>query len=307
MKQVIRVTFVLIATVCTSLTVAQDSKFGAAGIKVSKVGGSIYVLEGPVSNIAVSAGEDGMVMVDDGVEPLSLMVRSALQSISDKPIRFVINTHEHADHTGGNAEFQKEAVIIAHDNVRKRMGAGGPSGSGGTLKFDTPPAPKEALPILTFDQSVTLYLNGEAIRVVHFPIAHTIGDSMVFFPKANVVDTGDIFSNGAFPFIDIVGGGSVDGVIAACEKLIAQSPGNVKVIPGHGTVASLDDVRAYVVMIKATREVVAKQIKAGKTLEQMKAAKVLEPWQRFSGSFVDTNSFIDILYNDMTLKKRVHH
>jgi cyclase len=307
MKQMLRVTCFCIAAASTSLAPAQDSDFSKAGIKVTKVAGSVYVVEGPVSNIGVSAGTDGIVMVDDGVQPMVSLARSALKSISGKPIRYVINTHDHADHTGGNADFQKDAVIIAHENVRKRLESGGTSGSGGVLKFDTPPAPKEALPILTFDQSVTLHLNGEDIRVVHFPAAHTIGDSVVFFAKANVVDAGDIFTNGAFPFIDELAGGSVDGVIAACEKLIAQSAATVKVIPGHGPVSTLDDVRSYVAMLKATRETVAKQIKAGKTLEQIKAAKVLEPWKKLSGSFVDTNGFIDILYQDLTNKKGAQH
>jgi glyoxylase-like metal-dependent hydrolase (beta-lactamase superfamily II) len=298
-KQTFCAAGILMVIVSTSLAMAQDGDFSKAGIKVTKVAGSVYVLEGPASNIGVSSGADGIVLVDDGVQSMVSLVRSALKSISGKPIRYVINTHDHEDHSGGNADFQKDAAIIAHENVRKRLQSGGPSGTGGALRFDVPPGSKDALPTLTFDESITVHLNGEDIRVVHFPNAHTGGDSMVFFPQSNVVDTGDIFVNGVFPFVDVLGGGRVDGLIAACEKLIAQSPANVKVIPGHGPVSGLDDVRGYVAMIKATRAIVAKQIRAGKTPQQMKAAHVLEHWQQLSGPFVDANAFIDILYNDL--------
>jgi glyoxylase-like metal-dependent hydrolase (beta-lactamase superfamily II) len=229
----------LIGILAASLAVAQDADFRKAGFKITKVTDSVYLLEGPVSNIGVYVGAEGVVAVDDGLQPMAQMVRSALTSISAKPVRYVINTHEHPDHTGGNAEFTKDALIIAHDNVRNRMETGGASGSGGALRFDTLPGAGESLPVLTFDKTLTLHLIAEQIRVVHFPNAHTIGDSMVFFQKSRVVATGDIFSNGVFPFIDRLGGGSIDGVIAARRTLLEQSPRDIKVIPGHGPVSSL--------------------------------------------------------------------
>jgi len=153
---------------------------------------------------------------------------------------------------GGNEYFQKQAPIIAHDNVRKRLAEGGTAGNLGSLKFEAKPQPKEALPILTFDHDVTVHLNGEDIRALHFPSGHTDGDSIIFFPQSSVVPMGDDSVRYGFPFIDLGGGGSVEGMIAACEEVIPKLPADVKVIPGHGAVANVDDVRAYVKMLKDT-------------------------------------------------------
>jgi glyoxylase-like metal-dependent hydrolase (beta-lactamase superfamily II) len=211
----------------------------------------------------------------------------------------VINTHYHFDHTGGNAIFQKDAPVIAHDNVRKRLESGGQAGNGGTVKFDFKPEVKEALPIITFDHDVTVHLNGEDIRALHFPSGHTDGDSVIFFTKSNVVHMGDDFVTYGFPFIDLVGGGSVQGMIAAIEDVIAKLPADVKVIPGHGPVSTVADMRSYVAMLKETRDAVAKAIKKKRTLDQMKQEKILEPWKRWSGDFITADAFIDTLYNDL--------
>lgn len=294
---------VVLLGACGAMAAAQAPDFSKVEIKASKVAGNIYMLEGSGGNIGVSVGEDGIVIVDDQFAPLADKIRAALKGITDKPVRFVINTHHHFDHTGGNAAFQGTATVIAHDNVRKRMEAGGPVGNGGSVKIDTPTQPKQALPILTFDHSMTVHLNGEDIRALHFESGHTDGDAIVFFSKSNVVHMGDDFVTYGFPFVDILGGGSVEGIIAACEHVIQELPADVKVIPGHGPVSNLDDMRRFVTMLKETRAVVQKQIKAGKTLEQMKQAKVLEPWQKYSGEFITTDAFIETLYNDLTGKK----
>jgi glyoxylase-like metal-dependent hydrolase (beta-lactamase superfamily II) len=228
-------------------------------------------------NIAASVGADGIVIVDDQYAPLADKIRAALKSITDKPVRFVINTHYHGDHTGGNAIFQKDAPVLAQDNVRKRLEAGGEAGNGGSLHMVNPPAPKEALPIITFEHDVTVHLNGEDIRALHFPAGHTDGDSIIYFPQSNVVHMGDDFVTYGFPFIDVNSGGSINGMIDGVEKAIAQLPADVKVIPGHGAVSTLDDVRAYVKMLKETRDVVQKAIGEKKTLAQMKQEKILEP------------------------------
>jgi cyclase len=263
----------------------------------------VYMLEGAGGNIGVSIGDDGIVIVDDQYEPLSDKIRAALKGLSDKPLRYVLNTHYHFDHTGGNAVFSKEGTLVAHDNVRKRLANGTVGGNGGSLKFEMPPAPKGALPVLTYAHDLTLYLNGEEIRALHTPSGHTDGDSIVLFSKANVVHMGDDFVTYGFPFIDLNSGGSVNGLIAACESAIAQLPANVKVIPGHGPVSTLDDVRRFVSLLKDTRAAVDKAMKAGKTLDQLKQEKVLEPWKQFSGPFVSTDLFIETLYNDLSGRK----
>ena len=239
-----RVSFILLVVfLFISLAGAQDEH--SSKFKVSRLAPNVYMIEGAGGNIGASVGDDGIVMVDDEVEPLVEQAMVALRSISDKPVKFVINTHYHGDHTGGNAYFQKLAPIIAHENVRKRLESSGISGNGGSMHEEVNPAPAVAVPKLTFEHEVTLHLNGENIRVVHFPAAHTDGDAIVFLSPANFVHMGDIFVTYGFPFIDINSGGSIDGMIDAVEKVIAQVPPDVKIIPGHGPVSTLDDLRSH--------------------------------------------------------------
>src|SRR5947208_16428775 len=194
-------------------------------IKVTKVSGNIYMLEGQGGNIAASVGEDGIVIVDDEFAPLAEKIQTALKNlgITDKPVRFVINTHYHGDHTGGNETFSNAgSTLIAHDNVRKRLESGATAGNGGSIKMENKPAARAALPIITFQHDVTVHLNGEDIRAMHFPSGHTDGDSIIFFPKNNVVHMGDDFVRYGFPFIDVSAGGSVQGIIEGMEKTTAQ-------------------------------------------------------------------------------------
>ncbi|PYT99565.1 MAG: MBL fold metallo-hydrolase [Acidobacteria bacterium] len=282
---------------------AQQQDFSKVEIKVSRVSGSIYMLEGAGGNIAASVGEDGIVIVDDQFAPLAEKIQRALKDIgvTDKPVRFVINTHYHGDHTGGNEPFNNAgSTIIAHDNVRKRLETGGTAGNGASIKMENKPAAKAALPIITFQHEVTVHLNGEDIRAMHFPSGHTDGDSIIFFPKNNVVHMGDDFVRYGFPFIDVASGGSVQGIIDAMEKTSMQLPADVKVIPGHGALSNMDDVRAYTKMLKETTAVVQKALDGHKTLEQMKQEKILAPWEKFSGNFVNTDAFIETLYNSLT-------
>jgi cyclase len=283
---------------------AQEQDLGKVQIKVTKVAGTVYMLEGAdAGNIGASVGEDGIVIVDDQYAPLADKIQAALKGITDKPIRFIINTHYHGDHTGGNAYFQKQAPIIAQDNVRKRLETGGPAGNGGSVHFEAKPSPREALPIITFDHDVTVHLNGEDIRALYFPAGHTDGDSVIFFPKSNVVHMGDDFVTYGFPFIDVDAGGSINGMIDGVEKVLAQVPPDVKIIPGHGPVSNVDDVKAYLAMLKGTRDVVAKAIKQGKSLDQMKQARLLDPWKKYSGEFINSDTFIETLYNSLTGQK----
>jgi glyoxylase-like metal-dependent hydrolase (beta-lactamase superfamily II) len=287
------------ALLCTTAS-AQERDFSKVEIKVTKVAGSVYMLEGAGGNIGASIGEDGVAIVDDQFAPLADKIRAALKSVTDKPLRFIINTHFHFDHTGGNAPFHKEATIVAHDNVRKRLASGSAVGNGGAMKMDQPPDPAEALPVITFAHDVKLHLNGEEIRALHLPHGHTDGDSIVYFTGSNVVHLGDNFVTYGFPFVDLLGGGSVKGMIAGLEYAVAQLPADVKVIPGHGGLSTLDDVRAQIRLLQETLAAVAGGVKAGKTLEQLKQEKVLEPWKHKSGPFVTTDLFIETLYNELT-------
>jgi glyoxylase-like metal-dependent hydrolase (beta-lactamase superfamily II) len=297
-----------IALLCFSaLASAQDQDFAKVQIKVTKVSGNLYMLEGSGGNIAASVGEDGIVIVDDQYAPLADKIAAALKSlgVTDKPVRFVINTHYHGDHTGGNLPFATAgSTVIAQDSVRKRLETGGRAGNGGSLSMDMKAAPKGALPIITFDHDVTVHLNGEDIRALHFPAGHTDGDAIVFFPKANVVHMGDDFVRYGYPFIDVTAGGSVQGMIAACEKVAAVLPADVKVIPGHGQIATLGDVRDYATMLKATSAAVQAALKSGKTVDQMKKDKILAAWdKKYSGDFVTSDVFIETLYNSLTNQK----
>ena len=296
------------ASLLSIVTPAQEKTpdWSKVEIKVTKVSGNIYMLEGQGGNIAASVGEDGIVIVDDEFAPLAEKIQAALKDlkITDKPVRFVINTHYHGDHTGGNEPFSKNgSTVIAQDNVRKRLESGGTAGNGGSLKMDYPAASKATLPIITFANDVTIHLNGEDIRALHFPAGHTDGDAIIFFPKNNVVHMGDDFVRYGFPFIDVANGGSVQGMISAMEKTLTMLPPDVKVIPGHGAISNLDDVRAFVKMLKETSAAVQKAIDSKQTLEQMKQAKVLAPWEKFSGSFINTDAFIETLYNSLTGQK----
>ncbi|HVM75543.1 MAG TPA: MBL fold metallo-hydrolase [Candidatus Saccharimonadales bacterium] len=303
-SSLLRAVALLFAFACLgAAALAQNQDFSKVQIKVTKVSGNIYMLQGAGGNIAASVGDDGIVIVDDQYAPLADKIQAALKSlgITDKPVRFVINTHFHGDHTGGNAPFANTgSTVIAQDNVRKRLESGGTAGNGGSIKMEVKPADKAALPIITFDHDVTVHLNGEDIRALHFPAGHTDGDAVIFFPKNNVVHMGDDFVRYGFPFIDVSSGGSVQGMIAAMDKVSGELPKDAKVIPGHGDLSNLDDVRAFVQMLKETSAVVQKAIDEHKTVEQMKQEKILEPWKKWSGDFINSDQFIETLYNSLT-------
>ncbi len=286
----------------------QQPDFSKVEIKVAKVSGNVYMLEGAGGNIAASLGDDGILIVDAEYSPLADKIRAALKNIgiTDKPVRFLIDTHYHYDHTDGNAAYATSgATIIANENLRKRLENGSVigNGPGGSINIKQLPQPKAALPVITYDDHINLYLNGEQIRVFHFPAAHTDGDSVVFFPANHVVHMGDEFVRYGFPFVDINGGGSVQGMIAACEKALALFPADTKVIPGHGALATMDDLRAYTQMLKDTTAAVQKALDDHKTLAEMKQEKILEPWQKYSGSFVNTDAFIETVYNSLTARE----
>ena len=278
----------------------QQPDFSKVEIKVIKAAGTVYMLQGMGGNIGVSVGDDGILIVDDQYAPLADKIKAALKGITDKPVKFVLNTHWHGDHTGGNPYFGESAPIIAHENVRKRLQSGG---NITFLKMEVAPAPKAALPVVTFDDKVTVHINGEDIRAIHFPKGHTDGDIVVFFPQSNVVHMGDDFFAGMFPFVDLDSGGSVQGLIADIAQIIPMLPPDVKVIPGHGPLSTLDDLRKFEDMLRGTSAAVAAAMKQGKSLDQMKQEKVLANFADWGKGFLNVDRFTEILYNDLSGKK----
>ena len=284
-----------------AVPILAQQNFQNVTIQTTKVAGNVYMLTGAGGNIGASIGPDGIVIVDDQFAPLAPKIKAALAAITKEPLRFVLNTHYHGDHTGGNEVFGREAPIIAHHNVRKRL-ASGSSAPG----RETPPAPQAALPVLTFDSDLSIHLNGEEIRVIHLPRGHTDGDSVIHFTGSNVVHMGDNFFNGMFPFVDVAGGGSVRGLIAGVDRVLTTIPDDVRIIPGHGPGGDKAALRRYSDMLVATYAAVEAAARAGRTLDQMKADKVLGPWESWSWSFIPTDRFLTTLHEEITRETSRH-
>ena len=279
---------------------AQQQDFSKVEIKVTKVAGNVYMLVGAGGNIGVSVGDDGILIVDDQYAPLSDKIHAALKGIADKKLRFILNTHWHGDHTGGNAAFGPEAPIIAHDNVRLRMAVEQKSEF---FKNTTPASPKEALPVITFDQTLTVHFNGEDIRAIHYPKGHTDGDSVIFFTSSNVVHLGDDFFAGRFPFVDLESGGSVEGLAKNVGEIIGKIPAGAKLIPGHGPLSTIDDLKTYHNMLLKTTDIVRQKIAAGKTLEQVKSEGLPDEWKSWGTGFIKTDLWLEIVFRSLTAKK----
>ncbi len=287
----------LVAVFAGSQALAQQD-FSQVVIGTEKVAEGVYMLTGAGGNIGVSAGEDGIVIIDDQFKPLAPKIVEALAKLSPKPARFVINTHWHGDHTGGNEAFgDAGAVIVAHDNVRKRLTEKQVTEF---FKRETPPAPRGAWPIVTFSTDMTVHYNGEELRVFHIDNAHTDGDGLIEFRKANVVHMGDTFFNGMYPFIDTDSGGSIEGMIAAANKVLGMVRADTKIIPGHGPLGTSVELTKFRDMLIALRDSVGKQVREGKTLEETIAAKptaALDPvWGK---GFFKPEQIVGMVYRDL--------
>ncbi|WP_417459456.1 MBL fold metallo-hydrolase [Kordiimonas sp.] len=282
-----------------STAVSAQNSWEEVEIKPVALNGNVHVIYGAGGNIGVSAGGDGVFIIDDQFAPLTERLKTAIAGISDKPIRFVINTHFHFDHTGGNENLGSAgAVIVAHDNVRQRLTAGSFIKA---FNVTTEPKVGPALPVVTFNDQMSLHLNGEDARIIHLPNAHTNSDSIVHFRTSNVIHMGDTFFNGRFPFIDVPNGGTIGGVIKMAELAISAADEQTVVIPGHGQVTDLAGLQAYHDMLVAARDVVAAKKGEGLSLEELVALKPLADvhpeWQQASTDGVDL--FVSTIYESL--------
>jgi glyoxylase-like metal-dependent hydrolase (beta-lactamase superfamily II) len=277
--------------------VTQDD-FAAVEIKATDLGHGLHMLTGRGGNIVASAGDDGVFIVDDQYAPLTDRIVAALKVIDQRPVRFVVNTHWHTDHTGGNENLGKAgAVIVAHDNVRTRMGT---DQFIVALKRAVPPSPHLALPVVTFSAAVTLHLNDETVQVTHVPHAHTDGDALVQFQGADLLHMGDVFWLGFYPFIDASSGGTIDGFIAGVERGIALAGDKTRIVPGHGPLGDKAALGAFRDMLVEARAQVAKLKSDGKTLEETIAAKPTAQWDATLGlGFTKPEQFVGYIYSTL--------
>ena len=273
--------------------------FSKVEITATKVAGNIYMLQGSGGNIGVSVGGDGILIVDDQFAPLADKIKKALKDLGDGKLKFVLNTHWHGDHTGGNVAFGPDAPIIAHDNVRRRLSTEQKSEF---FKRTTPASPNEALPVITFDKSLSVHFNGEEIKVIHFPHGHTDGDSVIFFTNSNVVHLGDDFFVGRFPFVDLESGGDVEGLIKNIAEIIPKLPADVKIIPGHGAISTVADLKAYHRMLTETTAIVREKMKAKKTLAEIKAEGLPAEWKDWGSGFIKTDVWLETIHRSLSKK-----
>lgn len=292
------VTALILIGTAQSATAQQDT----VRIQTIPVASGVYMLVGSGGNIGVSVGEDAVFLVDDQFAPLTGRIIDAVKALSDRPIRFLLNTHWHGDHTGGNENFGKAGVIIvAHDNVRQRM-----SVEQFMARFNsrTPPAPKPALPVVTFNDVATFHLNGDDIHAVHVKNAHTDGDVLVHWQKANVLHMGDTFFNGMYPFIDLSSDGSVNGLIDAIGTALTYANDQTRIIPGHGPVSSKADMAAYRDMLVTVRDNIQKLVASRKTLAEVLAAKPSAAFDaKWGNGFMKANDFVTSVFESLAAKK----
>jgi len=277
---------------------AQPPDFSQVQIKTTKIAGNFYTLEGQGGTIGVLAGPDGVLMVDAQFAPLGDKIVAAIKQISDGRIRFLVNTHVHGDHTGGNENIGKlGAVIMARENLRTRLAKPAPTATGqpGT------PAPPAALPVVTYDAPVTIHMNGEAVQLLPVPVAHTDGDTMVYFPTANVLMTGDFYRSTGYPNIDRANGGTMTGMLAGFDLIVKTGRPDTRIIPGHGAIVDKAAVSAHKAMMEAVRDKVAALVRQNKTQDEVVAAKPAAEFDsKVTGATPQTaDRFVGQLYQEL--------
>ena len=281
---------VLLFASCLTVT-AQN--FDTVNIKTTKVAGSVYMLEGSGGNIGVLIGNDGVILIDDQFAPLSEKIKKAIAAISDNPIKFIINTHFHGDHSDGNKIFGSEgSIIVAHENVRKRLST---DYLFEAFKQEQKAMSYEGLPKITFAESLTFNMNGETVQVIHIKNAHTDGDAAIYFKESNVLHTGDAFVRYGLPFIDDGGGGTIDGMIKGADQMLKMINDETKIIPGHGQISNKKDLLDYKNKLQTIRNRIADGIKAGKTVDQIISS---DPTKEFKTGF-DKVFFVQSVYKSL--------
>ena len=294
--------FLILLVFCTSLVQSQNKK--EINVTTTKVTEHIYMLTGQGGNVAVSVGNDGIFMVDDQYAHMSPKLLSAITTLSKKPIKFLLNTHWHGDHTGGNENFQKEgAVIVAHENVRKRMSV---DQFNKERNKTTKAAPKSALPVVTFSKDLTFHMNGEAILVTHVHNAHTDGDALVYFVDSNVLHMGDTYFQGKYPFIDLASGGSIKGYIAAQKKALLICNDDTMIIPGHRNLSNKKELKAYVTMLETITQAIQTKIDLGFSLEAVtNDSSITAAYDAlgYGDWFIDSATFRKTIYKSLTKPK----
>ena len=280
---------------------AAQVNYDTVQIRTVKVAEGVYMLMGAGGNIGVSVGSDGVILIDDQFAPLSDKIKAAVAALGG-PIRFLLNTHWHFDHTGGNENFAKSGVVIvAHENVRRRMSV---EQFISALNRREPPSPAAALPVVTFTDAITFYLNGDSINVFHVAPAHTDGDAVIWFRKANVMHMGDTFFNGRYPLIDLSSGGSVDGMVAAADRVLALVDANTRIIPGHGPLGDRPALQTYRAMLATVRDRIRQAVAADQTLEQVQAAEPTAEFDAIWGKGSITPArFVEIVYTDLAARR----
>ena len=291
-----KIVLIISCFIATSAFAQQD--FSKVQIQTIAVAEGVYMLAGRGGNIGLSVGQDGAFLIYDQYAPLTDKILAAIAAVTDKPVRFLVNTHWHGDHTGGNENIGKGGtIIIAHDNVRKRLAKGQYMK---VFNANIPPAPPQALPVITFADGVTFHWNNETLEVVHSKSAHTDGDAVIYFKSANVVHVGDLFFNGIYPFIDAGSGGSLEGVIAGVDEVLGRIDDTTKVIPGHGPLGNKADLKAYRDMLATVHGRMTELIKEGKNIDEIVAAKPTADYDaKWGGGFLKPDPWVKIVYSVM--------
>ena len=288
--------FIVAIAISLQVSYAQ-SRFDGVVIKTNKITDNIFMLEGSGGNIGVFIGEDGVFMIDDQYAPLSDKIKKAIGELSSKDVKYLINTHWHGDHAGGNENFGKDgATIVAHENVLERLSTDQHSKA---FNRTTPASPKVAWPTITFEENMSIHMNGQKVMLMHVHNAHTDGDTFVWFPESNVLHMGDCFFKGRFPYIDLGSGGSVQGAMRAIEAAMMITDADTKIIPGHGTMADKSDLLEYYQMLTTMYDRVKQHVVMGKTVDEIKVAGLTDDYAEWGTGFINAERIIDIIWTDI--------